>query len=68
MDMHSVFAAVEASAVGVWVREITECLPYVNALHVIAVAIVFGTIFIIDLRLLDFPNTSRALRASPMMG
>ncbi|MDR3475275.1 MAG: hypothetical protein P4M09_26790 [Devosia sp.] len=60
MDMHSIFAAIEASPVGVWVRESPNVLPYVNVLHVIAIAIVFGTIFIVDLRLLDFPNSNRA--------
>lgn len=60
MDMHAVFAAIEASAVGYWMRESSNVLPFVNALHIIAVAIVFGTIFVVDLRLLDFPNTNRA--------
>jgi hypothetical protein len=60
MDMHAVFAAIEASAVGVWVRESSNVLAVVNVFHIIAVAMVFGTIFVVDLRLLDFPNTRRA--------
>jgi uncharacterized membrane protein len=60
MDLYSLFSAIESSAVGEWVRGSAVVLPTVNVLHIIAVAIVFGTIFVVDLRLLGLPNTSRA--------
>jgi hypothetical protein len=63
MDLYGIFAAIEASGVGTWVRETLNVLPVINALHVVAVAIVFGTIFIVDLRLLGFPNTQRSFKA-----
>jgi hypothetical protein len=35
-------------------------MPVVEAVHVLTAAIVFGTILIVDLRLLGFPNVRRA--------
>jgi hypothetical protein len=35
-------------------------MPVVESIHVLAVAMVFGTILVVDLRLLGFPNTQRA--------
>ena len=36
--------------------------PIVEALHVLLIAVVFGTIMIVDLRLLGFPSTSRSFQ------
>lgn len=60
MDLLSIVQGIEASAVGEWMRGSLKALPIVNALHVIALAIVFGTIFIVDLRLLGYPSKARA--------
>ena len=35
-------------------------MPVVEAIHVLTAAVVFGTILIVDLRLLGFPNTHRS--------
>jgi hypothetical protein len=59
MDLTSLVQAVNDSGVGEWMRTSVKALPIVNALHVMAIATVFGTIFIVDLRLLGIPNTRR---------
>ena len=42
-------------------RSSLKAMPVVEAIHVMAVAAVFGTILIVDLRLLGFPNTRRSV-------
>lgn len=59
MDLASIVQSINDSGVGEWMRMNVKALPIVNALHVIAITLVFGTIFIVDLRLLGIPNTSR---------
>jgi len=51
--------AIQASAPAQWMRTSLAAMPVIEALHVLAGAIVFGTIFIVDLRLLGFPDTRR---------
>jgi hypothetical protein len=60
MDLLGIVQGIEASALGEWMRGSLKALPVVNALHVIALAVVFGTIFIVDLRLLGYPGKARA--------
>ncbi len=43
-----------------WMRTSVKAMPIIESIHVLAAATVFGTIFIVDLRLLGFPNTRRA--------
>lgn len=50
---------IQASAVAEWMRTSVTAMPIVNALHVLAATTVFGTILIVDLRLLGFPDTRR---------
>jgi hypothetical protein len=40
-------------------RTSVKAMPIVEAIHVLAAATVFGTIFIVDLRLLGLPNARR---------
>lgn len=49
--------AIENSPLGVWLRTSIMAIPIVDALHVIAIALVLGTILIVDLRLLGIPST-----------
>jgi hypothetical protein len=59
MDIPSIIQAIQSSAPAEWMRTNVEAMPIVEATHVLAAATVFGTIFIVDLRLLGLPNTRR---------
>src|SRR5215470_14248642 len=60
MDVPAIVKVIEASAPGEWMRMSLKSMPIVEAIHVLTAAVVFGTILIVDLRLLGFPNTRRA--------
>jgi len=49
--------AIQKSPLGVWLRTNIMAIPVADALHVIAIALVFGTILIVDLRILGIPST-----------
>jgi hypothetical protein len=59
MSFESIVDVIQASAVAEWMRTSVKAMPIVNALHVLAATTVFGTILIVDLRLLGFPDTRR---------
>lgn len=59
MDLTAIAASLEGSGFGEWMRSSLKALPVIEAIHVMAVAVVFGTIFIIDLRLLGYADTRR---------
>ncbi|HVY80245.1 MAG TPA: DUF6644 family protein [Steroidobacteraceae bacterium] len=59
MDIASIIQSIQASGPAEWMRTSVKAMPIVEALHVLAAATVFGTIFIVDLRLLGLPNTQR---------
>ncbi|HTQ98600.1 MAG TPA: DUF6644 family protein [Candidatus Acidoferrum sp.] len=52
---------IEASAVGEWMRGNLLAMPLVNAAHVMCVTLVFGTIIVVDLRLLGLLDRGRAI-------
>jgi hypothetical protein len=56
-------AALEASALATAIRNSLHLFPLIESAHVIGLAIVFGTILIIDLRLLGFASTRRPFSA-----
>jgi hypothetical protein len=60
MSFMSLVEAIHSSGLAEWMRTSVKAMPVVNALHVLAATTVFGTILIVDLRLLGFPNTRRA--------
>lgn len=59
MDLASIVADIEASGLAEWMRGSLKALPVIEAIHVMSVALVFGTILIVDLRLLGLPHTRR---------
>jgi hypothetical protein len=59
MSLVSVVQSIQDSGVAEWMRTSVKAMPIVESIHVLAAATVFGTIFIVDLRLLGFPNTRR---------
>lgn len=60
MDFASIVESIGASGLGEWMRTSLKALPIVEAIHVMSAAVVFGTILIVDLRLLGLPNARRA--------
>lgn len=61
MDLTGVVEFLQNSALSEWMRLSLKAVPVVNALHVMSIVIVFGTIFIVDLRLLGFTNVHRSV-------
>jgi hypothetical protein len=60
MATPDIVKVLEGSAPAEWMRMSLLSMPVVEAIHVLTAAIVFGTILIVDLRLLGFPNTHRS--------
>src|SRR6186713_470644 len=59
MSLVSLIQTLQDSGVAEWMRTSVKAMPIVESIHVLAAATVFGTIFIVDLRLLGLPNTRR---------
>ncbi|HEX6999949.1 MAG TPA: DUF6644 family protein [Gammaproteobacteria bacterium] len=59
MDLAAFAERVEASGIGEWMRTSLKAMPVVESFHVMALGLLFGTILIVDLRLLGFPSTRR---------
>ena len=60
MDLMPLAEAVHASGVAEWMRTSLKAMPIVEAAHVLAVAVVFGSVLVVDLRLLGFPDVRRS--------
>jgi hypothetical protein len=60
MTLMSFVQSIQDLGVAEWMRTSVKAMPIVESIHVLAAATVFGTIFIVDLRLLGLPNTRRA--------
>lgn len=59
MDFYDFFAAIEATPIATWVRTGLNVLPFINVAHIVAVALVFGTIFMVDMRLIGLQSVTR---------
>ena len=60
MDVPDFVNTLQATGAADWMRTSVKAMPIVEAAHVLAAATVFGTIFIVDLRLLGMRDRSRA--------
>lgn len=60
MDVPDFINTLQATGAADWMRTSVKAMPFVEAAHVLAAATVFGTIFIVDLRLLGMRDRSRA--------
>jgi hypothetical protein len=60
MDLLSIVEGIQASALAEWMRTSLKAMPVVNSMHVMAAVTVFGTILIVDLRLLGFTDARRS--------
>jgi len=61
MDLMAIAQGIESSGLATAIRDSLYAGPFINVFHVIGVVLVFGTISIVDLRLLGFPGTTRSL-------
>ena len=61
VPFHEFFKAIEATPVGVFMRENVLAFPLVESIHVLALTIVVGTIGMIDLRLLGVSARNHAV-------
>lgn len=61
MSAPALVQSIEASAIGEWMRSNLLAMPYVNAAHVLCVTLVFGTVLVVDLRLLGAFDRARAV-------
>ncbi|QDZ09759.1 DUF6644 family protein [Devosia ginsengisoli] len=61
MDLMAIAQGIEASGIATAIRDSIYAGPIINVFHVIGVVLVFGTISIVDLRLLGFPGNGRSL-------
>jgi hypothetical protein len=59
MTLVSIVQSIQDSGIAEWMRTSVKAMPIVESIHVLAAATVFGTIFIVDLRLLGLPNARR---------
>lgn len=59
LPQSAVIQALQHSALSEWMRGSLKALPIIESVHVMAVALVFGTILLIDLRLMGFRDTGR---------
>jgi hypothetical protein len=57
--MQSVLTSIEGSAVAEWMRYTNGAMPIVEALHVLTAVLVFGTVLVVDLRLLGAADAAR---------
>lgn len=57
----SFIQSVETSPIGEWMRGNLLAMPWVNTLHVLCITLVFGSILVVDLRLLGLTDRGRAV-------
>ena len=60
MDLTPLVEAAQNSASSEWMRTSLKAVAIINAFHVMSIVTVFGTIFLVDLRLLGYPNVQRS--------
>lgn len=63
MDIAGLLTAIEASRLATSIRSSLYLFPLIESVHVIGLTMVFGTIVIIDLRLLGLASTRRPFSA-----
>jgi hypothetical protein len=61
MDLASIVQDIESSGLGEWMRGYVKAMPIVESIHVMAIAVLFGTILIVDLRLLGILDIKRPI-------
>jgi hypothetical protein len=59
VDLTTLAATLEATGIATWMRTSLKALPVIEAIHVMAISVVYGTILLVDLRLLGWVDTNR---------
>jgi hypothetical protein len=59
MSVPAVIQVIYDSGVAQWMRHSLKAMPFIEATHVLAIAVVFGSILVVDLRLLGNPDARR---------
>jgi hypothetical protein len=59
LDLSTWLASLEATGLATGIRDSLYIFPIIESIHVMALALVFGTIMVVDLRLLGFASTQR---------
>jgi hypothetical protein len=59
LDQSVFIQALQHSAFSEWIRGSLKALPIIESVHVMAVAVVYGTILLVDLRLMGLRDTGR---------
>src|SRR6266481_1612266 len=62
MDISTFLASLESSGIATRIRESLYIFPLLESTHVFGLAMVFGTIAIVDLRLLGVASTHRSFK------
>jgi len=62
MDIVAFLKSLEASGLATGIRDSLWLFPLIESTHVIGLALIFGTILIIDLRLLGIASTQRSFK------
>jgi hypothetical protein len=60
MSTQSILESIQGSELANWMRYTNGAMPVVEATHVLAAVLLFGTVLIVDLRLLALADSSRA--------
>jgi hypothetical protein len=60
MDLAALAGAIHDSGVAEWMRNTLRVMPIVESIHMLALAILFGTLLVVDLRLIGLPSSQRA--------
>jgi hypothetical protein len=60
MSIQSILQSLQDSALGTWMRYTNGAMPVVESTHVLAAVLLFGTVLIVDVRLLGLADSSRA--------
>jgi hypothetical protein len=60
MSIESILANIQGSALADWMRDTLPAMQLVEATHVLAAVTLFGTVLIVDLRLLGLADSPRA--------
>lgn len=59
MDLYSFFLGLQNTDLAQWVNTVGAVYPIVESLHVVAIALVFGSIMVVDLRLIGAASVNR---------
>ena len=57
----SLIQGIEGSGIGEWMRGNVLAMPWVNTIHVLCITLVYGSILVVDLRLLGLLDRGRAI-------